>query len=651
MWLIALAMLLVPVSRLVVLPEQSSLPLAVTPERAVTQYVITSEEELDRVGGIPVSQNANQNSMEYIQQSQSPISAVISVFTIFYPLGVLMVLGYYIAGFAVFAGYFSRRNIPAPEKEYELLKELRGKGGVPKLYRSPLASTPMLIGLLRPKIILPEREYSDAQLHAILTHELMHLRRMDILVRWLSVIACAVHWFNPIVWLVRREIDRVCELSCDEAVIKNLDPKGRQRYGDTLIYAAADCKTPRVVITTTMCEEKRNLKERLSAIMQNKKRGALAIIISALLVAGLIACGVFLGAGSSPAGSIVLHETPQRYVLADAETYGSLIISSEMPTVTLYEAGTARLSQPMISSFGLFEMGSYETKDGELTVSQQGAEVVFDISDDGDTLTIKSSTLQFTNIGSVYKYQSSEENLSQYEHVEGAPLTLETLRGLAKSPLSITPADFEKYEHTVIDPDYYVLSIDGEYTVRVILDADGNTSCNVERLSDGATFPLTLNGSTGYVFEDFLGEESIPVYSPQEWLDFYYSDDMPWGESREITLPEFSDVTFIWTPEGVTDGENMLLSGMPVWNVYFADLTNDGKPEICATVSVGSGIVDTRVIVHDYVSGEFYELSDRMSYDYYLTLQDGKLMVTTQKYADNTKVESSELRIIKGELR
>jgi beta-lactamase regulating signal transducer with metallopeptidase domain len=271
MWLIALAMLLVPVSRLVVLPEQSSLPLAVTPERAVTQYVITSEEELDRVGGIPVSQNANQNSMEYIQQSQSPISAVISVFTIFYPLGVLMVLGYYIAGFAVFAGYFSRRNIPAPEKEYELLKELRGKGGVPKLYRSPLASTPMLIGLLRPKIILPEREYSDAQLHAILTHELMHLRRMDILVRWLSVIACAVHWFNPIVWLVRREIDRVCELSCDEAVIKNLDPKGRQRYGDTLIYAAADCKTPRVVITTTMCEEKRNLKERLSAIQNAEK--------------------------------------------------------------------------------------------------------------------------------------------------------------------------------------------------------------------------------------------------------------------------------------------------------------------------------------------------------------------------------------------
>ena len=59
---------------------------------------------------------------------------------------------------------------------------------------------------------------------------------------------------------------------------------------------------------------------------------------------------------------------------------------------------------------------------------------------------------------------------------------------------------------------------------------------------------------------------------------------MPWNESREITIPEFPGLTFTWTADKVTDGKRDLITGMPVWNVFLADLTNDGKPEICATV-------------------------------------------------------------------
>jgi hypothetical protein len=73
---------------------------------------------------------------------------------------------------------------------------------------------------------------------------------------------------------------------------------------------------------------------------------------------------------------------------------------------------------------------------------------------------------------------------------------------------------------------------------------------------------------------------------------------------------------------------------MPVWNVYLADLTNDGKPEFCATVSYGSGIVDTRIVVYDYVMSKSYELADRMSYDYTLSMQGGQLMATQTKYTE-----------------
>jgi hypothetical protein len=152
--------------------------------------------------------------------------------------------------------------------------------------------------LFNPAIVLPDRDYTDEQLEAVLCHELNHLRRKDVLVKWLSVLACVVHWFNPLVWLTRREIDRACELACDEAVIHGLDIGGKQNYGDALIYVAADSKKPRTILSTTMYEEKKDLKERLSAIMKSKKRTRAAVIASAAVMCAAVLAACALGAGN-----------------------------------------------------------------------------------------------------------------------------------------------------------------------------------------------------------------------------------------------------------------------------------------------------------------------------------------------------------------
>jgi hypothetical protein len=112
------------------------------------------------------------------------------------------------------------------------------------------------------------------------------------------------------VWFVHREIDRACELSCDEAVIRSLDASGRQNYGDTLIYVAAESKTPRAVLSTTMCEDKKDLKERIVAIMKNKKSTRAAIIVSAVLIVGAVLAACALGAGNG-SGGLPLQEAPQ----------------------------------------------------------------------------------------------------------------------------------------------------------------------------------------------------------------------------------------------------------------------------------------------------------------------------------------------------
>lgn len=122
----------------------------------------------------------------------------------------------------------------------------------------------------------------------------------------------------------------------------------------------------------------------------------------------------------------------------------------------------------------------------------------------------------------------------------------------------------------------------------------------------------------------------------QEWVDYLHGKDMPWDGHSDLEVTEYPDVTFRWTPDRVTaiesGKEKILFEGMPVWNVFLTDLNGDDLPEFCSTVSIGSGIIDQRIVVYDYAAGKMYELSDRETFDYTLTMQDNQLIVTKSNY-------------------
>lgn len=125
----------------------------------------------------------------------------------------------------------------------------------------------------------------------------------------------------------------------------------------------------------------------------------------------------------------------------------------------------------------------------------------------------------------------------------------------------------------------------------------------------------------------------------EKWFDYLENpEEMNWDGRLEIALPEYPGVTFRWYPEkmeAVTENEiTPLYTGMPIWNTYFCDLTGDGLPDLCSTVTFGSGIIDSRIIVCDYANGESYTLEDRGKYDYSLRLDesDGSLCVVQRAY-------------------
>ena len=156
-----------------------------------------------------------------------------------------------------------------------------------ELFVNPLISSPMLLGFFRPCIILPGIELDSTELAYIMRHELIHYKHLDMFYKWLVQMTVCLHWFNPFAYLVAKEINKCCELSCDETIIRTLDKDGKKAYGDTLLNSLKVMGNYNdKLATVTLTEGGEQLKERLDAIMKFRKASKITVTI--MLVATLV---------------------------------------------------------------------------------------------------------------------------------------------------------------------------------------------------------------------------------------------------------------------------------------------------------------------------------------------------------------------------
>ena len=144
------------------------------------------------------------------------------------------------------------------------------------------------------------------------------------------------------------------------------------------------------------------------------------------------------------------------------------------------------------------------------------------------------------------------------------------------------------------------------------------------------------------------------INSVIKWFD-YTENPSAIDDESTINLPIYPDVTFSYNQAQIIASKTfdtseltdhtILITGMPIWNAYFTDLTGDDYPEICATYTFGSGIIDSRIIIYDYAKGASYELSDRGYFDFTLRFNeaDGYLYVDKTKYNTDELVETGRL--------
>lgn len=181
-------------------------------------------------------------------------------------------------------------------------------------------SSPFIMGVFRPMLVLPETELSEEQLNNVLCHEMTHFRRRDILYKWFAVMVSCIHWFNPFIYYVLRQINSECEISCDLSVVRNMSSEEKISYVNTILALLSSERSKKIPLTTQMASGKTALKRRFTMIRNLKTTSRAASVTSVITAAVMFGTTVFAsGVISNETGA---HGTGDIAVLMNGQEIG-----------------------------------------------------------------------------------------------------------------------------------------------------------------------------------------------------------------------------------------------------------------------------------------------------------------------------------------
>ena len=204
-----------------------------------------------------------------------------------------------------------------------------------RLQTSDRIRTPLTLGILHPRILLPRAmDLNDKpRLACVLAHEMVHIRRFDVLLKLAALVALCLHWFNPLCWLMVYLLDRDLEHACDEKAIALLGEGQKKQYALALLALAEEKSR-----FSPLCSGfgRNDLRERILTIMKFQK--------TSRMTAALALAAVITAAGAS-AADISTVGPDQQGEKAEAATLTWAVAS--------HEAGDAQLDKSKYEKFGL----------------------------------------------------------------------------------------------------------------------------------------------------------------------------------------------------------------------------------------------------------------------------------------------------------
>jgi len=142
---------------------------------------------------------------------------------IYFGVALLLLVRFFVG--LVFGQRLMRASLEIDEPRVSLRLASRayasGLPSAPRAAESEFISVPLTLGVLRSTILLPAgwREWDDAKLDAVVSHEVSHVARRDALTQRLSLLHRAIFWFSPLAWWLARRLADLAEQASDEAAL------------------------------------------------------------------------------------------------------------------------------------------------------------------------------------------------------------------------------------------------------------------------------------------------------------------------------------------------------------------------------------------------------------------------------------------------
>lgn len=212
--------------------------------------------------------------------------------------------------------------------------------------------SPMLVGLFRPKVLLPEASIAADEAALILRHELVHLRHGDLWGRLLLLITSTVHWFNPLMIPIAKATTFHCEAACDGAVMHGMGLEERHYYGETILAMIRRKPGLGTALSTQYNGGLRTIKRRILNILDTRLKKMGTVVVSGLLVV-VLSTGMAFALQSDEERQLILsllegngeptyaeqdRDAYQRYARQNAALYA---LMERYGYVAAAEAGTA----------------------------------------------------------------------------------------------------------------------------------------------------------------------------------------------------------------------------------------------------------------------------------------------------------------------
>lgn len=274
-----------------VVPVSVKVPALVQPmqEKQMVQRIPLAAAELtvtEQSAPMDTVEAPAEEILPVMEETALPSIPWWDVLAVIWVLGALGSLGYRLTGYFRFS-----RNICRTGEPMEL-------DGVPKGLRvceTTAAVSPMVMGIFRPTLILPETALTESRLPYVLRHELVHYRRGDIIWRWLAVLATSIHWFNPMVYVAAAQMQEACEISCDWCVVRSMEQAKRDDYMRVILELLAEAMAKKQILTTQMASEKKQLQRRFTMIRNQKPVGMKKLLLSVCVGTALLGAAWLTG--------------------------------------------------------------------------------------------------------------------------------------------------------------------------------------------------------------------------------------------------------------------------------------------------------------------------------------------------------------------